>query len=198
MSLIDFPSTPFARSMAWRLVMPTQVNVSEWTGARQAMASGRGWWECQFELPPIVGEREFRPWGVFVAKARGSTNTFEVPVDSAVQVRGLQGYTARVNGGSQTGRSLITDGWPVSRTVLYAGQFVTVGDQLLRLTSDIAANGSGQATIAFEGALRASPADNAVIEFVRPYCLMYLAEEPTVSIEPGRVHSLSLKLREAF
>lgn len=198
MSLIDFPSDPFPRAMAWRLVAPTQMNMSEWTGARQALSSGRGWWECQVELPPIVGSETFLPWASFIAKARGMANTFEVLLDSKPQVYGLASYTPRINGGSQTGRSLVTDGWPVSRTILRAGQHVTIGDQLLRLTAPITANGSGQATIEFEAAIRVSPADNALIEFRRPYCLMYLVEEPVVSVEPGRVHSLSLSLREAF
>jgi hypothetical protein len=43
-----------------------------------------------------------------------------------------------------------------------------------------------------------SPADNAAIEYKNPFCLMYLVEEPTLSVEAGYVYNLSLNLRESF
>jgi len=195
--MITFPSSPRPRSMTWRLVQPSQVNISEWTGARQVLASGRGWWECQLELPPIVGTSDARPWRSFVALSLGSTQTFQIHVDTAAQ-SAVVGFTARVNGGGQAGSSLVTDGWPLSSTVLQAGAFLTIGDQLVQLTGDVTSNGSGQATVSFTPAIRVSPADNAVIEYLNPYCLMYLVEEPSVNIAPGRVHTLSFNLREAF
>jgi hypothetical protein len=190
------PSTPYARSIDWSLVRPVQVNVSEWTGARQALDLGRGWWECDYTLPPIVGN-DARAWQVFVALARGGANTFEVLVTPSKQSPFVSAVPL-VNGGSQTGRSLVTDGWPVSATPLYAGQYVTVNDQLLQLTADVTANGSGQATISFEPPLRASPADNAAIEYLRPYCLMYVTQEPVQGGTIGQTYTLALKLREAF
>jgi hypothetical protein len=86
----------------------------------------------------------------------------------------------------------------VSTTVLQAGQFVTINNQLLQLTEDVISNSSGVATLTFEPPIRTSPSDNAPIEYVNPYCLMYLMEEPTLSVENGYVYSLSLNLRESF
>lgn len=196
MTTITFPSTPKPQTMSWRLVQPAQVNVSGWTGKRQVIASGRGWWECQFGLPPIVGTTNVNAWRSFVAQARGGANDFQVPVDPTAQ--SSASATPLVNGAGQTGRSLVTDGWPVSTTVLYAGQFVTIGDQLLQLTSNITSNGSGQATISFEPAIRVSPADNTPIEFKNPYCLMYFVEDPSYSVEAGYVYNMSFNLRESF
>lgn len=196
MTTITFPSTPKPQTMSWRLVQPAQVNVSGWTGKRQVIASGRGWWECQFGLPPIVGTTNVNAWRAFVAQARGGANDFQVPVDPTAQ--SSASATPLVNGAGQTGRSLVTDGWPVSTTVLYAGQFVTIGDQLLQLTSNITSNGSGQATISFEPAIRVSPADNTPIEFKNPYCLMYFVEDPSYSVEAGYVYNMSFNLRESF
>lgn len=196
MTTITFPSTPKAQNMSWRLIQPAQVNISGWTGKRQVVASGRGWWECQFTLPPIVGTTNVNAWRSFMGLARGSANDFQVPVDPTAQSSVVA--SPLVNGASQIGRSLVTDGWPVSTTVLYAGQFVTIGNQLLQLTSNITSNGSGQATITFEPAIRTSPADNAAIEFKNPYCLMYLTEDPSYSVEPGYVYNMSFNLRESF
>jgi hypothetical protein len=196
MATISFPSTPKPNGMSWRLVMPAQTNVSEWTGRRQTIASGRGWWECQLSLPPIVGTSGVNAWRSFIAKSRGKANDFQVPVDPTAQSSATA--TPLVNGASQTGRTLNTDGWPTSTTVLVAGQFVTINNQLLQLTENVTSNGSGVATLTFEPPIRTAPSDNAAIEFKNPYCLMYMVEEPTLSVENGYVYSLSLNLRESF
>lgn len=196
MTTITFPSSPKPSGMSWRLVQPAQQNMSEYTGARQVLASGRGWWECSVTLPPIVGEAAVNPWRAFFGLARGAANDFQVPVNEIAQSSSTA--TPLVNGAGQTGRSLNTDGWPNSTTVLSAGQFVTIGNQLLQLTADVVSNGSGQATISFEPAIRVSPADNAAIEYKNPYALMYFVENPGYSVEPGLIYTLSLNLRESF
>jgi len=197
MATITYPSTPKPQGMAWRLLMPAQTNVSDWTGRRQTLASGRGWWECQITFPPIVTTANINPWRSFIAKARGAANDFQVPVDPATP-QSSSTATPLVNGAGQTGRTLNTDGWPLSTTVLQAGQYVTINNQLLQLTENVISNGSGVAVLTFEPPVRVSPADNAAIEFKNPYCLMYLVEEPTLSGEVGYVYSLSLNLRESF
>jgi len=196
MATVTFPSTPKPNGMSWRLVMPAQTNVSEWTGRRQTIASGRGWWECQLSLPPIVGTSGVNAWRSFIGKSRGKANDFQVPVDPTAQSSATA--TPLVNGAGQTGRTLNTDGWPTSTTVLVAGQFVTINNQLLQLTENVTSNGSGVATLTFEPPIRTAPSDNAAIEFKNPYCLMYMVEEPTLSVENGYVYTLSLNLRESF
>lgn len=196
MATVTFPSSPKPNGMSWRLIMPSQTNVSDWTGRRQTIASGRGWWECQLSLPPIVGTANVNAWRSFIAKSRGRANDFQIPVDATAQSE--ETATPLVNGAGQTGRTLTTDGWPLSSTVLVAGQFVTINNQLLQLTENVTSNGSGVATLTFEPPVRSAPADNAVIEYKNPFCLMYFVEEPTLSVENGYVYSLSLNLRESF
>lgn len=182
--------------MTWKLVQPAQNNISGWTGARQVIASNRGWWECQFMLPPIVGTANFNPWRAFIAQMRGMANDVRIPADPTAQ--SAIANTMSVNGGGQVGRSIAVDGLPNSTTVLTAGQFVTIGDQLLQLTANVTTNGSGQATLTFEPPIRSAPADNAVVEFKNPYALMYFQEEPTYNVDNAYVYSLSFNLREAF
>lgn len=196
MATVTFPSSPKPNGMSWRLIMPSQTNVSDWTGRRQTIASGRGWWECQLSLPPIVGTANVNAWRSFIAKSRGRANDFQIPVDATAQSAATA--TPLVNGAGQTGRTLTTDGWPLSSTVLVAGQFVTINNQLLQLTENVTSNGSGVATLTFEPPVRSAPADNAAIEYKNPFCLMYFVEEPTLSVENGYVYSLSLNLRESF
>lgn len=196
MATITFPSTPAPSGMTWRLIQPAQNNISGWTGARQVLASGRGWWECSVSLPPMVGEASVAPWRSFFARLQGSANDFRLPVNEVAQ--SSSSATPLVNGASQIGNSIVTDGWPVSTTVLSAGMYVTINNQLFQLVSNVTSNSSGQATISVAPAVRSSPADNALIEFKNPYALMYITEEPTVSVEPGLVYSTSFSARESF
>lgn len=218
MATITFPSEPGPQSMQWRLNQPTQINVSEWTGRRQALSSGRGWWECTYQLPPVVTTASFNPWRAFLALARGGANEFQVPVDPTAQepdTEGASGATldlnfaireyfvtngsvsnAYINAGGQTGRSLTTSGWPENDTVLSAGEFVTINDQLLQLTADVVSDNSGNATITFEPPIRTSPANNDPIEYRNPYALMYLAEVPPYTVEPGYVYNLRMEFKE--
>lgn len=196
MTMINFPASPWPQTISWRLVQPSQTNISAWTGQRQTVVSNRGWWECEITFPPIVGTTNINVWRSFLAKTQGQANDFRVPVDETPQ--STASATPAVNGAGQTGRSLVTDGWPASTTVLVAGQFVTIEEQLLQLTADVVSNASGQATITFEPPIRVSPVDNSNIEFKNPFSLMYLVEKPYLSVEPGYIYNLSLSLRESF
>jgi hypothetical protein len=193
MALITLPSSPQPRSMRLKLVQPAQINISEWTGRRQVLHSGRGWWECTFDLPPIVGAAAFNSWRAFIVRTRGGANEFRLPVDSQNQTT----FTSVVvSGAGQTGRTLATSGWGGAGVKLLAGQFVTVNNQLLQLTADVVANSSGNATLSFEPALRVSPANGAPVEVRNPYALMYVTEIPEYSVEPGYIYALSFVCRE--
>lgn len=196
MSTITLPSFPKVPPLPLRLVRPAQVNTSGWTGRRQVLPSGRGWWECSISLTPIVGVENFRPWRTFLMLTDGPVNDFRVPVDPTPQSR--LPNTVRVKGAGQTGTSLITDGWPANTTVLKAGMYVTVADQLVQLTANATTNGAGEVTLTFKPALRVAPGDNAAVEYKNPYCLMFLTEEPSWSVDQGYIYNMSLNLRESF
>ena len=67
-----------------------------------------------------------------------------------VDTLGAGGGTPLVNGASQTGSTIATDGWPNSTLVLKAGDLVTfaTGPNLVYdITADVTSNGSGVATL---------------------------------------------------
>ena len=196
MATITFPSNAIVEGLQWRLIMPSQTNISGWTGQRQTLGSNRGWWECQYSLAPIVGDTAVKPWRAFVAQARGMANDFRVPVHPRAQ--STLGNTVLVQGAGQTGRSIVTDGWPNSATVLSAGDYVTINDQLLQLTANVVSNGSGVATLTFEPPIRVAPGDNVSVEYRNPYALMYMMEEPVLGVAVGDVYTLAFNLRESF
>lgn len=73
---------------------------------------------------------------------------------------------ATVMGASQTGRALTVQRLPTATiNIFLVGDYFTLEGVLYRLTEDIDSDGSGQATLAFEPALKTSPADNAQLLF---------------------------------
>jgi hypothetical protein len=91
---------------------------------------------------------------------------------------GTAAGTPIVNGASQSGRTLVTDGWTANQSsLLLPGDYIGVNGQLLVITAAAASNALGQATLSIEPPLRTSPADNAAITVTRPTCTMMLTDD---------------------
>lgn len=174
MAIITLPSCPSIIGRNLRFNAPTMVNRSEWTNRRKAVGlAAAPMWFADVTPFDLEKEEEFWTWNAFFGKVQGRLNSFRLPVVSKAQIAGL---TVRVNGGAQTGFSLATDGW--GSTGLKAGQYVTVNDQLLRLTAN-ATPASGAATLTFDRWLWAAPADDALVTVDVPTCLMTMADDST-------------------
>lgn len=109
--------------------------------------------------------------------------------------------TPLVNGGSQAGSSLIVDGLRAGCTIP-AGLFfsVTVSGRsyLYLLTDAVTANGSGQATLSIGPLLRASPADNAPLNFSNPQVEGFPAGDNLQWVlESRRYYDFELTIQEA-
>lgn len=99
---------------------------------------------------------------------RGIIDTITHPLipGSGLAPNGIGGGTPLVNGASQTGDSIITDGWSFTVTnVVRAGDVLKfAGDNIVYMVRDDAnSDGAGNATINITPNLRVSPANNAVI-----------------------------------
>lgn len=76
----------------------------------------------------------------------------------------------QVNGASQTGTTLQTNGWNANATILRAGDYIEVAmptgvnQQLFMVLENVTTDGSGNATLTIEPAIRTSPQDNAFIK----------------------------------
>lgn len=118
----------------------------------------------------------------------GRASGFNWSMDQNVRAHtvGAHGGTPLVNGASQTGSSLVTDGWSLSTQVLNKGDIITLagvngvnpqnrqstGARQFVVTADVTSDGSGNATIPIYPAITPStafqtvdvgPADNAAI-----------------------------------
>lgn len=103
-----------------------------------------------------------------------------------------------VNGASQSGTSLACDGAPVSRTILYAGEYFQIGTEFKVVTADAVSNGSGQVTFNFKPALRASPADNAPVITLNPQMLLTLMTMPSKNTDEDGKTPFSIAFQESI
>lgn len=198
MTVPTFP-TNLISEMSRRLASAVASATSPFTGTQQVQDWGGRWWEYQLDLKVMQG-RDARELAAFLAALGGSAGTFLLD-DQTLDQASTPG-TPLVNGASQTGTALVTDGWPVSQTVMLAGDFFSLGTdattRFYQLTADVVSNGSGAATLAFVPALRTSPADNDPLEVVAPKVLLRLIEPAAVQISPADLYRCSISAREAI
>ena len=100
-----------------------------------------------------------------MVKQRGRYESFTIVPAVISTGQGSPAGTPLVNGASQTGRSLVTDGWNASIAIFKAGDYLKEAgsDKVYMVTADVSSDGSGDATISIEPALVSSPADGAAI-----------------------------------
>lgn len=179
-----------------RPIVAAQTNRAELSGSRQTVDLGYSWWVATVTTARMSAE-DARRWRLFFGRVRGPVNSFRLPVVGDDQHAGS--FTVRAVG-AWAGYALDCDGWPPSATTLLAGDYVTVGDQLMVLDADVTANAGGVATLAFHSPLRGVVADNTVIATKRPHLLATLPENsPALGLGLARLQEgFSFDALEAY
>lgn len=103
-------------------------------------------------------------WISFLLKLNGRQGTFLLGDPSKATPRGSVPGTPLVNGGSQSGQTLVTDGWTAGQTgVLKKGDMIQLGQRIYSVLDDVDSDGSGNATFDIWPRLRESPSDNSSV-----------------------------------
>ena len=194
---ITIPSSPGFTTCRFGLETNTQRFESPLTKAVQRVLLGGSRWTATYSLPAMTRDRA-APWKAFFDLLEGSANTFNAYDPDCKTPRGAGTGTPLVNGGSQTGSTLVIDGCTHGVTFLKTGDYFSVNGELKRLTSDALADGSGNATLHFKPALRNSPANNAPVTVLQPTCTMILADDMQAMWECNAVGVYQPKTFTAF
>lgn len=116
-----------------------------------------------------------RDWIAAMVSLRGRFGSFLIGDPGMRVPRGAATGTPLVNGGSQTGSALITDGWTANIVgILKAGDFFQLGSgstsRLYMNLTDVNSNDSGQATLDIFPPIPpgSSPSDNAPLTVTDP------------------------------
>lgn len=194
MAIIPYPTEARLTSVSLQPIVAAQSNRSELTNARQVVDVGYSWWAAEVSVSPMY-DNQAREWKLFLGRLRGPTNSFRIPIAN----QHSETFTVRAQGAG-SGYSLSTDGWPVSSTPLEAGEYVTVGNQLMMLDQDVVSNASGVAVLYFHSPLRGSVADNTVIETAEPFLLAALPDNaPALTLGLAQIQAgFSFEALEAY
>jgi hypothetical protein len=181
-SVVAFPAiTPNASEMG--IITNSKQFISPLTGYTQTASRKGGRWFLRMTFSNLQGSQRSVLRG-YLAFMEGQVNRISVGDHSYTGARGALGGTPLVNGGSQVGTSLITNGWPASTLVLRAGDLFSFSNgtysELKQVTSDGTSDASGNLTISIAPEIHTSPATTAAIVTASPVGTFMLAS-PTIS-----------------
>jgi len=201
MATINYPNTTiFTKPQAFEfgLRFNTMIHTSPLTGYVQTVGLTGARWTAQITFAGQSPENA-ATIEAFIVSLKGQQNRLALYNLARPSVNGTGNGTPLVAGGSQTGTSINTDGWANSETVLKAGDMIGIGGELKMVTADVTSNGSGEATISFEPAIRTSPSDNSAVDITAPTALFILTENEIRSRRTQALYEpLTIDLVEVF
>lgn len=200
---VSFPSSIGLANINIRARTVVGVSASPFTGQQQVYKHQGQWWEAEVSLPPMK-RADAEQVIAFLLKMNGQYGTFLLGDKANPATRGVGTGTPLVNGASQTGDELITDGWTADTTgILKAGDWIQLGSgsstRLYKVLDDVDSDGSGNATINIFPSLRSSPSDNATITVSNTQGLWRLASNETeYSIDNMSIYGMTFACVEAL
>jgi len=168
--MADFPRT----------IIPARVSAFELPGSfkswgrtgkvqtRSLGAKGRSWME---QFPTMaVDAQSTKEFLAIINSYRGTGLTFTIAHRDYLTPNGTGAGTPLVDGGSQTGSSLVTKGWTAGQRVLKAGDIFLIDGvaDAKDVLANVDADGAGDATITFGPPILSggSPADEAALTVI--------------------------------
>jgi hypothetical protein len=131
----------------------------------------------------------------FLSQLQATANNFYLE-DHSYTRRADGAGTPLVNGASQTGNQLVTDGWTSGTYAFLRGDLFEVNGELKMAVSDAAIT-AGAATVDFVPELRAAPADNSALTITSPKGIFRLTSpESSWTNQPGVFSNFSLEAIE--
>jgi hypothetical protein len=204
---IDFPTDVGLTDAVLRIRTSNARSQSPFTLSEQIYSWAGQRWEIEAQLPRMK-RAEAEIYHCFLAKLKGRQGTFTMYVPSGKSPRGVYEQTSTdnllteagdhlrtesndniviefgssivVKGGSQTGNTLVVDGFGANQTnVLRCGDFFQLGTgsntRLYKILNDVNSDAAGSATLDIFPNLRSSPDDNEALILDNPKGLFRLA-----------------------
>ena len=168
---------------SWTTFNATGMLRSPFTFATQVQQHQGQLWAAEVEIAATTDRADAEEWLGFLGQLMGPYGTFLMGDPRGATPRGNAVGTPLVDGASQTGNVLVTDGWTPNVATLKAGDYIQIGQRLYKVLKDINANVSGQMTLDIYPRLRESPANNAAITTSNCVGLFRLADSEVKMVE---------------
>lgn len=201
---LAFPDMGMIEKLSWRAKSIVSANRSIFTGAREVQRHQGQWWEAVVSIVELNSIDESENWISFLLALNGRENTFLFGDPVATSPRGTALGSGVVNGASQIGNELITNGWTPSQGTLFkAGDFIQLGtagtSRLHKILQDVASDVSGNATLDIFPILRESPVDASAITVTNTKGVFSLAQDiSNWDLTPPLRYGISFAIEEAF
>lgn len=208
MATLTMPTAPGFGSSRFGLLANTQIFRSSLNKAVQTLELVGALWFATYVLPAMT-RAQAAAWQAFLVDLMGAAGRFwgfDPTVRSPRGVYDSGSDTPLVAGASQSGGSLVTDGWrPNGTGLLLPADYVEVTaggrKELKMVTAALDSDGAGAATINFKPPLVASPADGAAIVLANPSVEMMLVDDGQTEWQRGTadiVNGLAFSAIEVF
>jgi hypothetical protein len=199
------PASPKMRSVRFLLEGSTQTFTSPLSKSVQTLELLGSRWMASFELPAMK-RANAAAWIAFLARLNGKAGRFYAGDPSATSPRGVATGTPLINGASQQGTSLVTDGWTALVTgILLAGDYIAYqvpsgNRQLHIIVADVNSDAGGSATLTIAPPIRESPADDEPLIISSPTCVMMLASDDggAWDVDEAQIYGMRFTAEEAF
>lgn len=184
MATLTMPNTTSFLQVQFGLRSNTQTFISPLNRATQTLELPGSLWFANYTLK-LLNLTGVAEWQGFIVDLMGSSGRFLGFDPGRETPRGSydSGLDAPlVDGASQTGATLATDGWRTSIPgLLLPGDYFEVTasaqKQLHMVTSSVGSDALGAATISFKPPLRNSPLNNAALTINSPRVTMMLVDD---------------------
>lgn len=200
---LSFPTSFGLSSFTIGLDHAVSVVESEFTFQAQVQEHQGVAWEIAGSLE-LLNRDQAEAYNAFIRSLKGRLGTFTISPPGSGTPRGVATGTPLVKGASQTGNTLITDGWTNSVTgIMKAGDYFQLGSgstaTLHCVLADANSNGSGEATFDIAPKIITAPADNATITISNPVGVFRMKENLLpVEIRPPNQQSIRFSARQAL
>tara|TARA_R100001443_G_scaffold84534_4_gene91144 strand:- start:5173 stop:5799 length:627 start_codon:yes stop_codon:yes gene_type:complete len=153
---LTLPTATGVITQNFSLTRAVAVTTSPFTFQTQVHQHQGEFWRTVISLPPML-RANANIWLSFLLQLRGRRGTFKIGDQDAKTITGVATGTIRVNGASQTGNQVALDGFANStNNVFKAGDYIQIGSYLYMVIEDVNSNGSGEANVKIEPALRST------------------------------------------
>tara|TARA_A100001035_G_scaffold199350_1_gene159863 strand:- start:641 stop:1240 length:600 start_codon:yes stop_codon:yes gene_type:complete len=176
MTTFTFPAiTPSTNT--FELVANTRTFQSPLTNAIQTSSRKGSLWRASLQFNNLSGA-DRKVMQAFLVKLNGQEHRFTLHDHSHTR-RGAGGGTLRVNGGTQSGTSLVCDGATASvANYLRSGDYISFNNELHMVVADANSDGSGNITLSIAPPIRKTPADDTIVDYTVPVSGVFLLAGP--------------------
>lgn len=200
MPLVTLPTGLFFVDVEISADRGTSTMRSPFTGKRQSVKRAYDLWRFKGGIMSMDAE-DAGPLKSFLMQLEGQLNWFRLPVPgSKYPISKYVGPEGKSTVNLQVGKSIATSGWTPGQTIVKVGDHFNIGEELKVASANVAANGSGVATISFDPPIRKPVALNTQIKVREPTVLLSADVDDVASwkITPPLRHAFKLEATEHF